>query len=181
MKGSALPSWLATLGVGAAIGAAVVMLQGLMKKQIDEDRRLRDPARALPSVAVEIEKSADRPSIALITGASPGTMGGCIAETLASLGCQIAAVEHPLRRSQCEELCQQLVAQYGVRAVPLTADATDEAQVEDAFIAAVAQLQAEPNIVVSTVGGGGVAADGTTRNGGTDIEGRPRVELAHEG
>ena len=67
-----------------------------------------------------------------------------------------------------------------MRAVALTADATDAAQVEDAFVAAVAQLQGEPNIVVSTVGGGGVAADGTTRNGGTDIEGRPRVELAHE-
>eukprot|EP01043_Picozoa_sp_COSAG02_P101890 COSAG02_NODE_37921_length_435_cov_1.830357_1_plen_81_part_01 len=62
----------------------------------------------------------------------------------------------------------------------MTADATDGAQVEASFAAAAIELKGEPNIVVSSVGGGGVAQDGTTRNGGTDLEGRPRTELAHE-
>ncbi len=173
------PNWLATLGVGVAIGAAAVMLQELKNKRADGDDS-RSAAAALPNVRIELEDSECDPSIALITGASPGTMGGSIAEALASLGCQIAAVEHPLRRTECEKLCQQLEANYGVRAVALTADATDAAQVEASFAAAAAQLEGEPNIVVSTVGGGGVAQDGTTRNGGTDLDGRPRTELAHE-
>jgi NAD(P)-dependent dehydrogenase (short-subunit alcohol dehydrogenase family) len=67
-----------------------------------------------------------------------------------------------------------------VQAVAIAADATDAAQVEASFVAAAAQLGQEPSIVVSTVGGGGVASDGSTRNGGTDIEGSPLTQLAHE-
>ena len=36
------------------------------------------------------------------------------------------------------------------------------------------------NVVVSTVGGGGVAPDGGLRNQGADMEGQPRTEHAHE-
>ena len=96
-------------------------------------------------------------SAALVTGASPGTMGGCIAEALAAMGCDIAAVEHPLRLGECEALCEGLRKKHGVKAVALAADATDAEQVEASFTAAAAQLGAEPSIVVSTVGGGGVA------------------------
>ncbi len=175
MSDRKLPEWLATLGVGVALGAAAVLLHELKNGRADDHSR-----STLPNAAIELDDAERGASIALITGASPGTMGGSIAEALASLGCAIAAVEHPLRRTQCEELCQQLEANYGVRAVALTADATDAAQVEASFAAAATELKGEPNIVVSTVGGGGVAQDGSTRNGGTDLEGRPRTELAHE-
>ena len=203
-----MPKWLATLGVGVAIGAAALMMLQELNKTKPAEQDGRPTAAALPKAALEIDDSAGGVPIALITGASPGTMGGCTAEALAALGCHIAAVEHPLRRAQCEELCKQLEAEcvltpklpvvlrafchssvtqgllawsrYGVRAVALTADATDAAQVEASFAAAVAQLGGEPNVVVSTVGGGGVATDGSTRNGGTDLDGRPRTELAHE-
>lgn len=172
-----IPKWLATLGVGVAMGSAGVMMRQWLQQQEDDLQSVA--TAALPNAVPDVDGSTG-PVIALITGASPGTMGGSIAEALASLGCDIAAVEHPLRRAECDELCQQLKAKFSVRAVGLTADATDATQVEASFVAAAAQLDGEPNIVVSTVGGGGVAQDGSTRNGGTDLEGRPRTELAHE-
>jgi hypothetical protein len=177
--GGMLPRWLPTMGIGVAIGAAAVMVQQLWSQE--EARLAADRTAAAAAVLPAVgDQHTPCGAVALVTGASPGTMGGCIAEKLAALGCQIAAVEHPLRLAHCEELCRQIELKYGVRAIALAADATDAAQVEASFVAAAEELDGEPSIVVSTVGGGGVAPDGGTRNGGTDVAGRPRTELAHE-
>ena len=96
------------------------------------------------------------------------------------MGCSVAVVEHPLRLAAAEALCGTLRSAHGVQAVALAADATDVVQVEASFVAAAAALGAEVNVVVSTVGGGGVAPDGGLRNQGADMEGRPRTEHAHE-
>ena len=143
--------WAQGLGLGVLLGAAA-------------SRHCLTAAPTPPSAAavttgppLEPPVAESPGSAALVTGASPGTMGGCIAEALAAMGCDVAAVEHPLRLGECEALCEALRKTHGVKAVALAADATDAQQVEASFTAAAAQLGAEPSIVVSTVGGGGVA------------------------
>ena len=73
-----------------------------------------------------------------------------------------------------------LASKYGVRTVALTADATNATQVEASFAAAAAQLGTEPNVVVATVGGGGVTPGGGLVNSGTDMDGKTRTEHSHE-
>ena len=142
--------WAQGLGLGVLLGAAA-------------SRHCLTAAAPASAAAVTTGPPLEPPvaespgSAALVTGASPGTMGGCIAEALAAMGCDVAAVEHPLRLGECEALCEALRKTHGVKAVALAADATDAQQVEASFTAAAAQLGAEPSIVVSTVGGGGVA------------------------
>lgn len=120
------------------------------------------------------------PAVALVTGVGPGTMGEGVALELASMGCSIAAVEHPLRRAEAEAVVGRLRLEHGATAVALTADATAPQEVDAAFAAATAALGAAPNIVVSCVGGGGVSADGQPVNGGTNTDGTKRTEMAHE-
>lgn len=67
-----------------------------------------------------------------------------------------------------------------VEAVAFAADCTAQAEVDAVFEAAAAALGGEPNIVVSTIGGGGVGTDGTPRNGGHHPDGTPRTQLFHE-
>ena len=142
--------WTQGLGLGVLLGAAA-------------SRHCLPAAAPASAAAVTTAPPLEPPvaespgSAALVTGASPGTMGGCIAEALAAMGCDVAAVEHPLRLGECEALCEGLRKTHGVKAVALAADATDAQQVEASFTAAASQLGAEPSIVVSTVGGGGVA------------------------
>lgn len=119
--------------------------------------------------------------VALVTGCSKGTMGEGIAEALAKKGCKLACVEHPARLAECELMAQRLMKEYGVECCALAADATDPVQVEASFQAAARQLGAEVNIVVSTIGGGGVdVKTGGLRNGGTHLDGTPRVERSWE-
>eukprot|EP01050_Picozoa_sp_SAG11_P015205 SAG11_NODE_1947_length_4015_cov_20.610827_4_plen_275_part_00 len=181
------PDWRVALGVGAALGASCINLlawRGTISGPIAsvESERAAATAAAAAQEPAQLHQELEVPaqSVALVTGAGPGTMGGCIAEALAALGCSIAAVEHPMRLEECEDLCRSLRSTHGVKAVALTADATNAAQVEASFVEAAAALGHEVNIAVSTVGGGGVAKDGGLRNGGTDMEGLPRSELAHE-
>ena len=72
--------------------------------------------------------------VAVVTGTSPN-IGGGIAEGLAEAGAAIVAVD---ARAENAVDCARYVKQTGGRAIGLTADVTDEAQVEQAVAAAVA-------------------------------------------
>ena len=98
------PEWLMlALGAGTLLGAAVAR-SSCCTAEPPPPARAADAPSNLPPAAIEIAPHA----VALVTGASPGTMGGSICEALAAAGCSIAAVEHPLRLAQCEELCRSL-------------------------------------------------------------------------
>jgi NAD(P)-dependent dehydrogenase (short-subunit alcohol dehydrogenase family) len=172
--------WRVALGVGALAGGAAGALLTSLLQNDDSSSSASPPPQPLSRLSEARMLPVATGSVCLVTGASPGTMGGSICEALAALGCDVAAVEHPLRKAQCEGLCRSLRQRFGVRAAALTADATDAAQVEATFVAAAAQLGVEPTIVIATVGGGGVAPGGGLRNGGTNVDGTPRTELSHE-
>jgi NAD(P)-dependent dehydrogenase (short-subunit alcohol dehydrogenase family) len=72
--------------------------------------------------------------VALVTGTSPN-IGGGIAEGLASAGAAIVAVD---ARTENAADCARYVNQTGGRAIGITADVTDEAQVEKAVADAAA-------------------------------------------
>lgn len=75
-----------------------------------------------------------RNKVALVTGTSPN-IGGGIAEALAAAGAALVAVD---AREENARDCAGHVERNGGRAIGLTADVTDEAQVEAAVDAAVA-------------------------------------------
>ena len=72
--------------------------------------------------------------VALVTGTSPN-IGGGIAEGLAEAGAAIVAVD--VRPENAAD-CARYINSTGGRALGVTADVTDEAQVEAAVAAAVA-------------------------------------------
>ena len=72
--------------------------------------------------------------VALVTGTSPN-IGGGIAEGLAAAGAAIVAVD---ARAENAADCARYLNQTGGRAIGITADVTDEAQVEKAVADAVA-------------------------------------------
>jgi len=120
-------------------------------------------------------------SVAMVTGVAPGTMGEGIAEALAKMGCKVACVEHPARIKEAQKTAARLATEHGVQTVALAADATSIEQVEQSFVDSAKELGAEVNIVVSTVGGGGVdPKSGELRNGGTHPNGTPRTEHSWE-
>jgi NAD(P)-dependent dehydrogenase (short-subunit alcohol dehydrogenase family) len=75
-----------------------------------------------------------RKKVALVTGTSPN-IGGGIAEALAAAGAALVAVD---ARAENARDCAGYVERTGGRAIGLTADVTDEAQVGAAVDAAVA-------------------------------------------
>lgn len=74
--------------------------------------------------------------VALVTGTSPN-IGGGIAEALAAAGAALVAVD---ARPENASDCARYVESIGGRALGLTADVTDEAQVAAAVAAAVARF-----------------------------------------
>src|SRR5262249_54498863 len=66
--------------------------------------------------------------VALVTGTSPN-IGGGIAEALAEAGAAIVAVD---ARAENAADCARYIDSTGGRAIGITADVTDEAQVESA-------------------------------------------------
>jgi NAD(P)-dependent dehydrogenase (short-subunit alcohol dehydrogenase family) len=72
--------------------------------------------------------------VALVTGTSPN-IGGGIAEALAAAGAALVAVDS---RAENAADCARFVESTGGRAIGITADVTDEAQVEAAVEQAVA-------------------------------------------
>jgi NAD(P)-dependent dehydrogenase (short-subunit alcohol dehydrogenase family) len=76
--------------------------------------------------------------VALVTGTSPN-IGGGIAEALAAAGAALVAVD---ARTENARDCARYVESTGGRAIGLTADVTDEAQVEAAVGDAIAAFGA---------------------------------------
>ncbi|MEQ9642122.1 MAG: SDR family oxidoreductase [Alphaproteobacteria bacterium] len=72
--------------------------------------------------------------VALVTGTSPN-IGGGIAEALAAEGAALVAVDAVAENARD---CAAYVESIGGRAIPVTCDVTDEAQVKTAVAAAVA-------------------------------------------
>jgi 3-oxoacyl-[acyl-carrier protein] reductase len=86
--------------------------------------------------------------VALVTGTSPN-IGGGIAEGLAAAGAAIVAVDS---RAENAGDCARYVNQTGGRAIGITADVTDEAQVEKAVADAVVAF-GRIDILVNNAGG----------------------------
>jgi NAD(P)-dependent dehydrogenase (short-subunit alcohol dehydrogenase family) len=70
--------------------------------------------------------------VALVTGTSPN-IGGGIAEALAKAGAAVVAVD---ARAENATDCARYIESTGGRAIGITADVTDEAQVESAVASA---------------------------------------------
>ncbi|WP_204848160.1 SDR family NAD(P)-dependent oxidoreductase [Rhodopila globiformis] len=71
--------------------------------------------------------------VALVTGTSPN-IGGGLAEALAAAGAAVVAVD---ARAENAADCARAIESTGRRAIGITADVTDEAQVESAVASAV--------------------------------------------
>lgn len=74
--------------------------------------------------------------VALVTGVSPNIGGGMI-EALASEGAAIVAVDYSVDNAVD---CANAICAAGGRAIPVTCDVTDEAQVQEAVAAGIAKF-----------------------------------------
>ena len=105
----------------AAGGIATVLLIRAQRRRhrrpVSASARATARTTAGPPTATATAMATLRsPAVALVTGVGPGTMGEGVALELASMGCSIAAVEHPLRRAEAEAVVGRLRLEHGATA-----------------------------------------------------------------
>jgi gluconate 5-dehydrogenase len=87
--------------------------------------------------------------VAIVTGVGPGGLGAAVARAFAGDGTRLVISDHPAAKDTLQEIAAELSAKTDVAAI--TADVTDEAQVQALVDGALAQFGAV-DVLVSNAG-----------------------------